>query len=193
MCKVQFEMHLVRRTSTALPQMKTLYWPTILTLSHPPIIGASYGLSEDALCVYQIDEVEYWVVDYTFIARCRMELTEDDDFDEIVEQEISLGWAEQEPIQEQEPALSQSSRQRIIQRAWDLRKKLHDEHIGRMHKEELADAWRRDCARRDELLKLAQELCQTFVEKVESGRARSSETYAACLRFLAALPPFPDK
>jgi hypothetical protein len=33
----------------------------------------------------------------------------------------------------------------------------------------------------------AERLCKKFVEKVESGRARSSETYAECKAFLEGL------
>lgn len=37
------------------------------------------------------------------------------------------------------------------------------------------------------LIEMARKLCQKFVDKVESNRARSIETYADCCEWLAAL------
>ena len=40
---------------------------------------------------------------------------------------------------------------------------------------------------RQKIIKKAEELCKTFIDKVESGRARSKETYAACQELLSMI------
>jgi len=44
------------------------------------------------------------------------------------------------------------------------------------------------CAELREKLAVAQHICQKFVDKVESGRARSKETYGDCKAFLTNTP-----
>ena len=60
-------------------------------------------------------------------------------------------------------------------------------HLDYLLRRIVKDTWQASAQRYKKLMEQMRMLCQKFVDKVESGRARSKETYADCKAMLAAL------